>query len=130
MDRVRGAFRVRTVIAGLAFAIAGSVGFFPERPAMAQSLPAPPFLLVGVIMPEAGESMAILEDPLTHEQDLYPLGAQIGGVHLTRILRDRVVLTSDGVAVEVRLAGPPPASRNRAIPVRIPPNRARHAIPR
>jgi type II secretory pathway component PulC len=90
----------------------------------------PPFLLVGVIMSEAGESMAILEDPRTHEQELHPLGAQIGGVHLTRILRDRVILTSEGIAVEVRLAGSPPAARSRPTPVRIPPNRARRPVPR
>jgi type II secretory pathway component PulC len=78
----------------------------------AQALPASTLLLVGVIMPEGSEPKAILEDTATHEQEIYPLGAQIGGVRLTKILRDRVVLTSNGGDVEVRLAGsaqPPPS---------------------
>jgi type II secretory pathway component PulC len=116
----------------LGLALASSACLFSERPAMAQSPapPRPPFLLVGVIMPEAGEPMAILEDPRTHEQELHTLGAQIDGVHLTRILKDRVILTSEGVAVEVRLAAPPPSSRGRVTPGRLPPSRARRAIPR
>lgn len=34
------------------------------------------------------------------------LGAQIGDVRAMKILKDRVVLTSGEVAIEVRLAGP------------------------
>jgi type II secretory pathway component PulC len=77
--------------------------------------PAPPAatpLLVGVIMLEGNEPMAILEDPATHGQEIYPLGAQIGSLRLTKILRDRVVLTSNGNHVEVRLAGSPPPPRS------------------
>ena len=121
MAGVRAPFPVRMAIAG--FAMAGAVGLCPPGPAWAQDSASPPFLLVGVIMSETGESMAILEDALTHEQELHPLDAQIGGVRLTRILRDRVVLTSEGVAVEVRLAGSPPQPRTRPIPRRIPPSR-------
>lgn len=76
--------------------------------------------LVGVVMPEGGEPMAILEDPATRQQELYPLGATIGNVRLTRILRDRVVLTSGGSEVEVRLARPsslPTASTARPSPL-------------
>lgn len=116
----------------LSVALAGSVCLVWGGPAAAQSPPPPrpPFLLVGVIMPEAGEPMAILEDPRTREQELHTLGAHIDGVHLTRILKDRVILTSEGVAIEVRLAAPPPAPRGRQTPVRLPPSRARRAIPR
>jgi hypothetical protein len=55
-------------ILGLALAIVACL--LAPRPATAQSpaLPTPPFLLVGVIIPEAGEPMVIMEDPQTHEE--------------------------------------------------------------
>lgn len=99
-------------------------------PADARAQSAPPLLLVGVILSEPGEPMAILEDPQTHEQALHVLGAHIGPVRLTEILKDRVILTSGDALIEVRLAGPPPPSRGRAVPFRPPPGRARRTIPR
>jgi hypothetical protein len=98
--------------------------------AAAQGLPPPSFFLVGVIIPDTGEPMAIMEDPQTHEQEIHALGAQIGDVRLTKILRDRVVLTSGGVAIEVRLAGPAPRPPSRPIPFRAPPGRFRGTAPR
>jgi hypothetical protein len=73
--------------------------------------------------------MAIMEDPKTHEQEIHQLGAQIGDVRLTKILKDRVVLTSGDVAIEVRLAGPAPPPPSR-VPVRTPPGRTRPAVQR
>jgi hypothetical protein len=95
-------------ISGLLYCLLAAVPTAAEPPAH----PAAPPLLVGVIMPEGGEPRAILEDATTHEQEIYGLGAEIGNARLTRILRDRVVLTSGGSDVEVRLAGsrPPPPS--------------------
>jgi type II secretory pathway component PulC len=103
------------------FALVVLVGLLTGQPAApeAPAPPAPSLLLVGVIMPDGGEPVAILEDPATHEQEIYPLGAQIGNVRLTKILRDRVVLTSGGSDIEVRLAGspsPPPGAARRPGP--------------
>jgi hypothetical protein len=89
-------------------------------------------ILVGVVIPEDGEPMAIVEDPHTHEQAIHTLGDQIGGVRLAKILRDRVVLSSGDVVVEVRLAGPapPPPAPTRPTRYRPPPVRARPIAPR
>ena len=102
------------VIPGLLWCLLTAVPAAAEPPI----LPPPAPLLGGVIMPEGGEPMAILEDPTTHEQEIYELGAEIGHTRLTKILRDRVVLTSGGSDVEVRLAGsrPPPPSVARQRP--------------
>lgn len=125
---------------GLALALAACVLIARSATAEAPALLAPPLLLVGVILPESGDPMAILEDPKTREQELYAVGAQIGGVRLTGILRDRVILTSGGVPIEVRLAHPSRplpglAQPSRPLPGRaIPPRprfgRARGMIPR
>lgn len=108
-------------MARLALALLGLVA---AHPVAAQS-PAASLALVGVIMPEGREPMAILEDPRSHQQQLYSLGAQIGDVRLTKILRDRVVLTAGGGGdFEVRLArsSSPPPSKARAS---TPPSRQR-----
>jgi hypothetical protein len=109
-------------ILGLALAIVACL--LAPRPATAQSPALPPLLLVGGIIPEAGEPMAITEDPQTHEQKIHMLGAQIGDVRLMKILKDRVVLTSGDAAIEVRRAGPAPRP-SRTIPSRPPPGRSR-----
>ena len=110
---------VKTIVA---FVLASLSGLLTghHTAAEAPGLLAPAPLLVGVVMPDGGEPKAILEDPTTHEQAIYPLGAQIGNGHLTKILRDRVVLTTDGGQVEVRLAGsppPPPGTARRSGPL-------------
>jgi hypothetical protein len=123
---------MRSATIGLAFGVVAYL--LATSPATAQSLPLPTphFLLVGVIIPEAGEPKAVMEDPKTHEQEIYALGAQIGDARLTKILKeDRVVLTSGDIAIEVRLAGPaPPPPPSRAIPFRPAPGRARRVVPR
>jgi hypothetical protein len=120
-----------TTTVGLALSVAACLVAAGWASAQSQGLPTPPFLLVGVIIPEAGEPMAITEDPKTHEQEIHQLGAQIGDGRLTKILRDRVVLTSGDVAIEVRLAGsPPPPPPTRAVPSRPLPPRARPVVPR
>jgi hypothetical protein len=99
----------------------------------APTLPVPPqIILVGVVIPEGGEPMAIVEDPQTHEQAIHTLGDQIGSVRLAKILRDRVVLSSGDAVVEVRLAGPapPPPAPPRPTRYRPPPVRARPLAPR
>ena len=119
---------------GLALAIVAYLLAAVPTTAQVPVLPAPsPVLLVGVVIPEAGEPMAIVEDPQTHKQTIRTLGAQIGDVRLTKILRDRVVLTSSGdVAIEVRLAGPAPPAPGPRVPIRFrpPPGRARSTVPR
>jgi hypothetical protein len=121
---------MRTTTVGLVLSVAASL--FTTGLAMAQSPEpsTPPPLLVGVIIPDAGEPMAILEDPQTHEQTIHALGAQIGDVRLTKILRDRVVLASGDVVIEVRLAGPASPPPSRAVPSRPSPRRPRLSVPR
>ena len=125
---------MRNTTIGLALATVACL--LATAPARAQNqgsggqLAAPPVLLVGVIIPEGRDPMAITEDPKTHEQSLHPLGAQIGDVRLTRILKDRVVLSSGDVAIEVRLAGSPPAASNRPTPPGQTPGRGRLPTPR
>lgn len=121
---------MRTTTVGLALSLAACLLATGLATAQSPEPPTPPFLLVGVIIPEAGEPMAIMEDPKTHEQEIHALGALIGDVRLTKILKDRVVLTSGDVAIEVRLAGPAPPPPSRPVPVRPPPPRARRAVPR
>jgi hypothetical protein len=91
-----------------ALALAALVCLLGGSPAAGQAPApqAPSLVLVGTVIRDGGEPMAILEDSRTHEQELYPLGATIGNVRLTRILRDRVVLTSGGSDMEIRLARP------------------------
>ena len=124
---------MRNTTLGVALATACLFATTPARaqdPGLGGGLAAPPVLLVGVIIPEGRDPMAITEDPKTHEQSLHPLGAQIGDVRLTRILKDRVVLSSGDVAIEVRLAGPPPPPPSRPAPSRVPPGRGRVPAPR
>jgi len=121
---------MRTTTVGLALSVATCLFGTVLATAQSPGLPTPSFLLVGVIIPEAGEPRAIIEDPKTHEQEIHALGALIGDVRLTKILKDRVVLTSGDVAIEVRLAGPAPPPPSRPGPVRPPPGRARPAVPR
>lgn len=117
-------------MAVLALAVAACL--LTGRPATAQAptAPAPPFLLVGVILLDAGEPMAILEDPKTHGQGLFTVGAQIGDVHLTKIFADHVVLTSGNVPIKVRLESPEPPRRTGTVPVRRPPVRSRRTLRR
>jgi hypothetical protein len=130
VDRRPRARRIESMVLGLTVALAACVLSGRSATAEAPALLAPPLLLVGVILPESGDPMAILEDAKTREQGLYALGAQIGGVRLTGILRDRVILTSGGVPIEVRLAHPSLPLPGRAIPPRPRFGRARGMIPR
>jgi hypothetical protein len=121
---------MRTTAIGLVFsAVAGFTGTSPAMAEAPGPLP-PPFLLVGVIIPEAGEPIAITEDLQTHEQEIHQLGAQIGGGRLTKILKDRVVITSGEVAIEVRLAGPVPPPPRPPAPPRPAARGARPSVPR
>lgn len=116
----------------VAFALASLLVAVPTL-AQAPAPPGPPpAFLVGVIIPEAGEPMAIMEDPQTREQTLHTLGAQIGGVRLTKILRDRVVLSAGDTAIEVRLVSPAPPRPTPRAPARFRPPipRARPVAPR
>lgn len=109
-------------------------GVLVAGPTLAQTpaLPAlPPVLLVGVVIPEGGVPMAIVEDPRTHRQTIHTLGSQIGDVTLTKVLRDRVLLSSGDSAIEVRLSRPtpPPPPPPRPV-VRFRPPRGRRFFPR
>lgn len=100
------------VVAGAAGLAAGQ-GPAPTAPPAAP-LPARPareapadLALVGVIVKEGDESIAIIADRRAQKQGTYRVGAVVGGARITAILPDRVRLVlADGEA-ELRLAGTP-----------------------
>ena len=63
------------------------------------------FTLVGTVLSDAGKSVAIMEDNKTNEQKFYRMGGSIRGGRITKIQKDRVVITKDGVKIVLRLNG-------------------------
>jgi type II secretory pathway component PulC len=61
--------------------------------------------VVGVIVSEGGQALAIVEDPRTNRSRVYRVGDSIDGRRIMRILPDRVVVAGAGGDVELRLAG-------------------------
>jgi hypothetical protein len=61
------------------------------------------FTLVGTVLSNAGKPIAILEDSRSSKQKFYRLDDRLMGMHITKILKDRVMLTKDGIEIEIRL---------------------------
>lgn len=83
----------------------------PARPPRPTRAPGPQrdadLALVGVVVRQDGQPLAIIEDRGTRKQTLYKLGALVRGGRVTSIAEDRVVLTFTGGDVELRLATSP-----------------------
>lgn len=52
--------------------------------------------LMGTMIEENGESLAIIQDDQTKTQGRYPVGSMVGGAKVVMILRNKVVLNIDG----------------------------------
>jgi Type II secretion system protein C len=63
----------------------------------------PQINLLGMVLRQTGESFAIIQDPQTGKTEFYPLGSDVKGARLSRILSDRVVLTLGGTKLVLRL---------------------------
>lgn len=63
--------------------------------------------LVGVIIREDGESLAVVEDRKAKRQTFYKVGASLAGATVKTILPDRVVLAFADGEVQLRLVGTP-----------------------
>ena len=63
------------------------------------------FTLVGTVLSDAGKSIAIIEENRTNEQKFYRMGDLVRGGRITKILKDRIVLTKNGIDIELRLNG-------------------------
>jgi Type II secretion system protein C len=59
--------------------------------------------LLGMVLRQTGESFAIIQDPQTGKTEFYPLGSDVKGARLSRILSDRIVLTVGGSKLVLRL---------------------------
>lgn len=59
--------------------------------------------LLGMVLRQTGDSFAIIQDPQTGKTEFYPLGSDVKGARLSRILSDRIVLTVGGTKVVLRL---------------------------
>lgn len=95
------------VALALAFVLGGPVGVPAQAPT------APDLVLIGLILREGQEGIAVIENRKTKQQRLYRVGAVVAGARLTEILPDRVKLSFQGREVEVRLAGTPGATAPR-----------------
>ncbi|HXG02421.1 MAG TPA: type II secretion system protein N [Candidatus Binatia bacterium] len=60
-------------------------------------------VLLGVVLREPGDSFAIIEDAHTSRVGFYRVGASVGGVRVTRIEADRVVVAAGGTRAVLRL---------------------------
>jgi general secretion pathway protein C len=71
--------------------------------------------LMGTIIEESGESLAIIQDNQTKAQGRYPVGSMVSGAKVVMILRNKVVLSIDGrdellvMGIEKLLASAPDA---------------------
>ncbi len=86
-----------------------SVDSSPEDTASGDSLEANlerelDLLLLGTVLHEPGEPVAIIQVGKTGEQGLYRLGDDVDGGRLTKILRDSITLTFVDIEVELDLA--------------------------
>ena len=83
----------------MAFPVAGLVAMAgePEREL--------DYLLLGTVLHDSGEPMAIIRIGKAGEQELYRLGDVVEGGRLTKILNDKVTLTFSDMEVELSLTG-------------------------
>jgi hypothetical protein len=65
----------------------------------------PPFVVVGVVIPDRGASLAAIEDRATMRTQFYRVGDQVSGGVVKAIARDRVTIAFGGELVLFRLAG-------------------------
>ena len=59
--------------------------------------------LVGTVLSNTGKPVAIFEDSRSSKQKFYRLNDRLMDMHITEILKDRVMLTKGGVEIEIRL---------------------------
>jgi hypothetical protein len=63
-------------------------------------------VLLGVVLRESDDSFAIIEDAHTSRVGFYRVGASVGGVRITRIEADRVVVAAGDTRAVLRLGRP------------------------
>jgi type II secretory pathway component PulC len=62
-------------------------------------------VLLGTVLHDSGEPMAIIQIGQSGEQNLYRLGDVVEGGRITKILRDSITLTFEEIEVELGLTG-------------------------
>lgn len=83
---------------GLAIAVTGAQSeTSPSEPGLHQ------ITLVGMVLRQAGPSFVIIQDLLTGKTEFFPLGSNVKGARLSRILPDRIVLTQGDARLVLRL---------------------------
>lgn len=118
-ELLRSCCRTLGVVLGMCLAFGPYAGASAQDPATPRPTPAArsprtegprkaaDLALIGLIIREGADGIAIIEDRRTRRQGLYRVGAMIGGGRLTEILPDRVTLVFVDGEVELRLAGTP-----------------------
>ncbi len=86
-------------------AIAGEPVMSGQAPVESIVQEEPDLVLLGTVLHDPGEPMAIIQVGKTGEQDLYWLGDVVEGGRITKILRDSVTLTFAEIEVELALTG-------------------------
>jgi len=82
----------------------------------------PALVVIGIVVREAGEPLAILEDFTTKKHSMYRVGSPVGDGRVTAITPDRVTIAFPDGQVELRLGAggspvaPPPSSSARTAP--------------
>lgn len=116
---MRNRWRVLSVALGICLALGSHVRAPAQEPAAPSPTPltkspgaeglrrASDLALIGLIIREGAEGIAVIEDRRTKRQSLYRVGALVGGGRLREILPDRVKLAFSDGEIELRLAGTP-----------------------
>lgn len=116
---MRNRWHALSVALGICLALGSHVRVPAQEPAAPRPTPltkspgaeglrkASDLALIGLIIREGAEGIAVIEDRRTKRQGLYRVGALVGGGRLTEILPDRVKLAFNDGEVELRLAGTP-----------------------
>ena len=71
--------------------------------------------LVGIVLSDAGKSVAIIEDNRSDEQKFYRPNDWIRGGRIIKILKDRVVILKNGVDIELRINSG--TNRGKVVPI-------------
>lgn len=85
-------------------ALALVLGAGPAR--AAEPATAPRLVLLGVVLREAGDSFAVIEDAATSRVGFYRVGSSVGVARISRIEPDRVTIVTDGAPAILRLGTP------------------------
>lgn len=83
--------------------------------------PAPRLVLLGVVVREAGDSFAVIEDATTSRVGFYRVGSSVGGARVSRIEPDRVTIVTDGAPAILRLGTPVGLAPGPATHASVPP---------